>query len=191
MEENNTTQESENHDRTVVPPTTQMSYPHDTNVTQSILPINTNYLEHIAHSGNARHEKGVKETQPTSQTVSPHEIEEVFNELWKIYPLKKAKERSVLALIKILASKTPDEGKSLAKEIWCGLKAHIAEHEAKKELKEQGAEIWVPELPYLSSWLNQARWHDHYQTPEEILITATRKKQTLDLSAIESQWKFN
>ena len=50
--------------------------------------------------------------------------------LWKIYPFKKAKERSVLALIKRLASKTPDEGKSLAKEIWCGLKAHIAEHGA-------------------------------------------------------------
>ena len=71
------------------------------------------------------------------------------------------------------------------------LAAHINEHRAKCDLKEQRADIWVPELPYLSSWLNQARWHDHYQTPEEILITATRKKQTLDLSAIESQWEFN
>jgi len=120
-------------------------------------------------------------------------VGEAFDKAWQAYPLKKAKERSVLALIKILASKTPDEGKSLAKEIWCGLKAHIAEHEAKKELKEQGAEIWVPELPYLASWLNQARWHDHYQSPEEILITATRKKTFgVDLAAREQRIKqFN
>jgi hypothetical protein len=155
------------HDPEVMPPMTLGSPPHDPNVTQSLPSINTISIENI---------------------LLKKDIELIFQKMWEAYPHKKARAKALEALIKILDGKPRDEGESLAKTICHGLMAHIGEHRAKQDLKKQGANIWIPELPYLSTWLNGRRWEDEYQSPESILLTAERKKPGLDLEAFEAQW---
>ena len=54
----------------------------------------------------------------------------------------------------------------------------------KKQLKEQGADIFVAELPYLSTWLHNKRWEDDYQNPTEILNSAQRKRGIIDIDQV-------
>lgn len=117
------------------------------------------------------------------------DIEPVFDEMWKQYPVKKGKQMASKAFKKIFDTKGAIPHNERLESVWMGFKAHLAEHQTKQQLKAQGADIWVPELPHLSTWLNQCRWEDGYQKPEDILRKATRKSSGLDLSAIESQWK--
>lgn len=114
-------------------------------------------------------------------------IEKSFVELWRAYPLKKGKQAALRALEKKMKGKSMEAAKALLETIWSGLKAYLDEHGAKSQLKAQGADIWVPELPHLSTWINQCRWEDEHQLPQSILQGATRK-QGLDLSAIEARW---
>lgn len=133
--------------------------------------------------------KVINPLPPKGDVMSLDETNMIFDKLWEIYPLKKAKQKARGALIKLLKGKTRQEAEKLAKEIWGGLGACVKEHKAQTQLKEQGADIWVSALPYLTTWLNQGRWEDNYQSPDDILRSAKRKKSGLDLEAFESQWK--
>lgn len=110
-------------------------------------------------------------------------LKDIFDALWQHYPLKKAKQNAMKAFFALFNAMTALEAKTLLETVCCGLKAHTEEHKAKLQLKQQGAEIWVPELPHLATWLNQRRWEDGYQTPAEILGTAVKKKGILDIHA--------
>lgn len=111
-----------------------------------------------------------------------NEIETIFEQLWEGYPLKKAKQKALEAFKKVLDGKAAEEAKELLGAIYRGFKAHLEEHNAKQQLKQQGAEIWIPELPHLSTWLNQRRWEDGYQSAADLLATATKKPGILDLN---------
>lgn len=123
------------------------------------------------------------------QQKSKNEHGEIFEQMWNAYPLKKGKQTAYKAFLKAIHAKAPKDRERFIKEICGGLKAHIDEHRAGMVLKKQGADIWVPQLPHLSTWLNKGRWEDGYQSPEDILKAATRKNGSLNLEAIESQWK--
>ena len=112
------------------------------------------------------------------------DIKLIFDKLWDAYPLKKAKAKALEALSKLLKGKARAEAEVLAKAIWDGLMAHLDEHHAKKDLESQGAKIWVPELPHLSTWINQNRWEDGYTTPEQILAAAKPKSSILDINTV-------
>ena len=118
-------------------------------------------------------------------------VGEAFDKAWQAYPLKKAKQSAHKAFLKAFDGKAAKERLALLATIVSALAAHINEHRAKCDLKAQGGDIWVSELPHFATWITQRRWEDEYQTPEDILKKTSRKKQTLDLSAIESQWEFN
>lgn len=120
--------------------------------------------------------------------LSENDISLIFDKLWEIYPLKKSKQQALEAFYKILKGKGRGEAENVAKTIWLALGACIDEHQAKLELQLQGADIWVPGLPYLSTWLNKRRWVDEYQSPEEILKGSKRKKSFgVDLASREAR----
>lgn len=116
------------------------------------------------------------------ESKQKNEIETIFEQLWEGYPLKKAKQKALEAFKKVLDGKAAEEAKELLGAIYRGFKAHLEEHNAKQQLKQQGAEIWIPELPHLSTWLNQRRWEDGYQSAADLLATATKKPGILDLN---------
>lgn len=119
-----------------------------------------------------------------NNVLSENDTKEIFNKLWEMYPLKKAKQKALEAFIKLLKGKSKEEAEKLAKTIWGGLRACIEEHQAKTQLQEQGGDVWVPNLPHLSTWLNQARWGDDYQQPSDILASTKHKKGLLDIRTI-------
>lgn len=115
-------------------------------------------------------------------------VHAIFERLWGMYPLKKAKQAAIAALSKHIKGKSIAEAERVATEIWRGLDACLAEHATKTKLKGQGADIWVSELPYLSTWLNQCRWEDNYDSAENILKGSRRKKSFgVDLAAREER----
>lgn len=166
-------------------------------IDQNILSKDYDHIDHLDHSQSQETElKDGPENTITPQaksTVSPisdkqkptqKEVEETFNQFWAIYPLKKAKQAALQAFLKLIKGKTRGEVVNLANAIWLGLNAHVSEHDAKKQIKDQDADIWVPELPHFSTWLNQKRWEDEYKTPEQVLAGATRKKGIIDFAKV-------
>lgn len=120
----------------------------------------------------------------TALKITDAQIENIFIHLWTIYPLKKAKQKALAALTRSLKGKDSEEAHELSKEIWRGLKAHVDEHDAKTQVAAQGGDVWVPELPHLSTWINQRRWEDDYAAPSDILRTAKRKSSILDIDTV-------
>ena len=112
------------------------------------------------------------------------DINLIFDTLWELYPLKKAKQKAKEALVKALKGKAKPEAENLATDIWRGLNAHLEEHKAKRELEDQGADVWVPQLPHLATWLNQQRWEDDYQSPNDILQAAKQKSGIVDIAQV-------
>lgn len=106
-------------------------------------------------------------------------LDEVFEVMWKNYPLKKGKQTAATAFKKIFNTTPPQEAEKLIESIKSGFVAHITEHRTKSELKKQGADIWVPELPHLSTWLNNRRWEDEHQNPAEILHSSEKERPGL------------
>jgi len=157
-------------------------------------------IDHIDHLDHFESQESKLKEEPENtitpqakSTVSPisdkqkptqKEIEETFSQFWAIYPLKKAKQAALQAFLKLIKGKARGEVVNLASAIWLGLNAHVAEHDAKKQIKDQDADIWIPELPHFSTWLNQKRWEDEYQTPERVLAGATRKKGIIDFAKV-------
>ncbi len=155
----------------------------------AVSPINKEYINKEKLKNKEKYKKEKNELEVVSK--NDQLTAKLFEEMWKMYPLKKAKQKALEALKGVVSGIGLPEAEKLAKTIWGGFSAHVAEHQAKLQLKQQGADIWVPELPHLTTWLNQRRWEDDYQSPEDILRGATRKKPGLDLEAFESQWKYN
>lgn len=166
-------------------------------IDQNILSKDYDHIDHLDHFESQEAElKEAPENAITPQaksTVSPisdkqkptqKEIEETFNQFWAIYPLKKAKQAAIQAFLKLIKGKTRGEVVNLANAIWLGLNAHVSEHDAKKQIKDQDADIWIAELPHFSTWLNQKRWEDEYKTPEQVLAGATRKKGIVDIDRL-------
>lgn len=120
--------------------------------------------------------------------ISAEEAQIIFDRLWGVYPLKKAKQKAKEALFRIFKGEARAEIEKLTMKLWEGLNACITEHMVKTELKDQGGDVWVPNLPHLTTWLNQRRWEDNYQTVEEILKTTQLKGQGLNLNKYEAQW---
>lgn len=118
------------------------------------------------------------------QKISKEDINRFFEMMWAEYPLKKAKQKALEALSKKLVPHAQPKAKELAMEIWIGLGAHIQENKAMRSLKDQGADIFVPELPHLATWINNQRWLDGYRTPEEILKQAAPKRGILDIDKV-------
>lgn len=184
--------------RTVRKPTRGKSTPLD--YIDPILDRSFKKIDHIDHLDHFESQEAeLKEapenaiTPQSKSTVSPisdkqkptqKEIEETFSQFWAIYPLKKAKQAALQAFLKLIRGKPRGEVVNLANAIWLGLNAHVSEHDAKKQIKDQDADIWIPELPHFSTWLNQKRWEDEYKTPEQVLAGATRKKGIIDFAKV-------
>lgn len=118
----------------------------------------------------------------TKKELSKSEINLIFDKVWGIYPLKKAKQKALEALTKAFKGKDAAQSEDIATAIWRGLNAHLQEHQAKSELAQQGGDVWVPNLPHLSTWLNQYRWEDEYQEPADILASTTNKRGIVDIN---------
>lgn len=161
-------------------PTSSKSSPNNNNSNK----INSNKDLLIAHSGNAPGELNAASNGSAIGRLSTAEVQVIFDSMWKIYPLKKSKQRALQSLNKILEGKPKDVAEQLAKDIWHGLLACINEHKAKEELKRQGGDIWVPNMPHLTTWLNQSRWEDGYESPEDLLRNAKPKGGILNTSSI-------
>ncbi len=116
--------------------------------------------------------------------ISKKEIEKFFEEMWNRYPLKKGKQTALKTFEKLLANKGRPDAEKLAKAIWCGFLAHLEESSTKQQLKDQGADIWVPQSPHLATWLNNRRWEDDYQSISDILSTTKMKKGPLDINQV-------
>lgn len=127
-------------------------------------------------------------TTNKQEKITETEIKQLFDKLWFLYPLKKAKQTALQALIKKLKSKSKADAEVLAMAIGSGLVECVNEHNAKVQLQEQGADIWFPSLPHLATWINQSRWADDYQSADEILMGA-RKTKGIDLAAREQRLK--
>lgn len=138
---------------------------------------------HIALLEKDDEKKAGKELKAKPNKITKEDIQVIFNEMWKVYPIKKSKVASLAALEKKLKGKGMDDARTLAIAIWEGLKAHIMEHGAKTKLKAQGADIWVAQLPHLSTWISQERWSDEYQKPEDVLLHAEKKRGIIDLES--------
>ncbi len=148
--------------------------------------VTTNKYE-ATTSKNLRSTKNI--TQQKAASDVSKKVDDKFNEqffvlLWGLYPLKKNKEAARKALGKVFRGLTPKDRDALAKAVYEGLRAHIGEHETKQELAKQGADVWVPELPHLATWINNRRWEDGYQDPTELLSSA-KKKTSSPFSGLE------
>lgn len=136
--------------------------------------------------------KEILENKDNTLCISQNlKFEKLFEQIWERYPLKKGKQMAYKAFCKALEGKRRHEVENSVTEVLEGLVAHVNEYEAKHQLKRQGADIWIPQLPHLSTWLNQGRWTDDYQTPSEILEGATRKPANAATSFREriKQWE--
>lgn len=120
--------------------------------------------------------------------LTKEEVQGIFDRLWEKYPLKKSKQKALEALLRILKGRSRDAAENLAIHIWSGLEACVHEFNAKTQLKDQGADIFVPSLPHLVTWLNQARWEDQHQSADELLQGAKSKRSGINLGAIEASW---
>jgi hypothetical protein len=123
-----------------------------------------------------------------NKKMTKDELQIIFDKLWDIYPLKKAKQKAKESIFKIFKGKTKVEAENLAIKIWEGLNACVTEHTVKNELKNQGGDLWIPNLPHLTTWLNQSRWEDSYMAANDILNSTERKKHGLDLDIYQSGW---
>lgn len=111
-------------------------------------------------------------------------VHPIFEQLWQAYPHKKAKQKALEAFEHALAGKDEAETKKLLEAICRGFKAHLDEHNAKQQLKRQGADVWIPQLPHLSTWLNQSRWDDGYALPADLLANAQHKGGIVDINRV-------
>jgi hypothetical protein len=121
---------------------------------------------------------------PQDSKLSQQELQTIFDTFWHHYPLKKAKQTAFKAFSKQMKGKAAGEAKKLAEAIWEGLKACVAEHETKTSLASQGADVWVPNLPHLATWINNGRWEDGYESPEQILSKVTPRKGLLNVETL-------
>lgn len=81
---------------------------------------------------------------------SPTELEERFNELWKLYPIKKSRKTALAAYKKANKAGVKDE------EIKTGIENYKKEIEIKRTDEKY--------IAHGSTWFNQERWNDDYET---------------------------
>lgn len=149
--------------------------------------LNVNQLDQrdiISKNINIAFLKTKNELEDKPNKISNAEIQLIFNKIWEMYPLKKAKQKALEWFNGALGGKTPEKAEKFAMEIYEGLNACINEHLTKIQLKNQGADLWVPNLPYLITWLRGSRWLDKYESPDDILRNARRKSGTLDATTL-------
>lgn len=160
--------------------TSGKSNPTNNDLTNNDL-TNNDLIDHSSNDLNAD-----KKLIKNEDRLTADQIQEIFNKLWPLYPLKVAKQAALKAFTKIFKGKPMKEAEELANAILLGLTAYITERETKESLQKQGAKIWVAELPHLSTWLNNKRWDDEYQTPEQLLKDAKPKFGGLNLDAFRA-----
>lgn len=103
------------------------------------------------------------------------ELQKIFDRLWDYYPVKKGKQTAYKAFLRHMAGKTLAQAENVAKEIWQGLVGMLQEYRWKQEFKEHECpNFFISSHPHGSTFFNQARWLDEYETDGDKFIAKLR-----------------
>lgn len=153
------------HDPKITPPMKHGSPPHDRTITQldqKILDQNNNNI-----------------CAASCATKSKDYKKQIFERLWDYYPLKKGKQKAYQTFLRLVEGKTTEEIEKLSKDIWGGIVGMTQEHRWMHEFRAaENPKLFVPDLPHGSTFFNQRRWLDVYETDAATFIANLRSKMT-------------
>lgn len=104
-------------------------------------------------------------------------IEESFERLWEYYPVKKGKQNAYKAFLRLTSGLALPDIEKLTKEIWDGLVGMRQEHRWMQEFKQHECEkLFIPQMPHGSTFFNEQRWKDTYETDGDKFMQMLRDK---------------
>ncbi len=113
--------------------------------------------------------KDIKPPKPPKGGSLSYLVEDVFERFWGMYPNKKGKEKAKQSFMKLTKSKSKDEIEELTKKMTEGLLCHLVECKHHDDIQKLNPtwKVFYPSWPHGSTWINQKRWLDEYETNGE------------------------
>lgn len=115
-----------------------------------------------ANAGKCRQMPTTPEPTPEPPATDKEELsllEQDFEAFRLKYPGSK---RGLAIEFANLKKKYPKQWKQIVPKLMPAVERLLAYHEKAKEAKAHGANIFLPNFAYLSTWINNARWEDEF-----------------------------
>lgn len=106
-------------------------------------------------------------------------ITETFERWWDQYPNKKGKEKAFISFRKLCKNLDMQGLEGLLMSMMDGLVSHIHEEYHHREIAKlyPDMDVFYPTWPHGSTWINQKRWLDVYETDGDKIYEKLRRQQ--------------